>query len=259
MTQYDAHNTDFDRRQAQRQAQREARRASRSRRKPTRSVGADVITPSAARSIGLAHPSTSRNYGRGETARRVGDWGRGAADPRQPVGEARRRPGDLGRESDAVAARPAVYTQEPEQKRFRLRLPSLPSIGAGVDSVPLPLVAVVLVAIALAIVWGPVRTYYSAWRQAGALQAQYEIVAAQNGELGHELDRLQTIEGVEDEARRRGYAYPDEEALVIDGVEDARVADPAAVARRLEEYEAGQPWYIHLLDGVFGYSASAGR
>lgn len=229
MNRYDSQEAD----RLTRQAERDARRNARARRKPSRSVGADVITVSGARSLGLAHPSSDRPRGRGETARRAEQdrWD--------------------GKDEDCVSevnARPAVFTDSAPRKRFSLKAPSLPAVPIGV-------VIAVLIVVALVIVWGPARMYYAAWRDAGVLQVRYEVAATQNAELTHELDRLQSLDGIEDEARRRGYAYPDEEAIVMDGAEELRVADPNVMNDRLAEYEAGLPWYIHALDVILGYTS----
>lgn len=168
-----------------------------------------------------------RAYGRGETARRI----------------------EEDQQAEDVVARPAVYTEE-RKERARLSL-SMPHVS----------VRLVVVLVALAImgvtVFGAARKYYSAWRDAGILEVRYQVVSEQNASLTDELESLQTLEGIEDEARRRGYVYPDEQAVVAEGVEEEQVADPTLVDKAVEEYEASQPWYVHVLDGLFGYTYSA--
>ena len=218
---------DFDARD-----ERDARKATRSRRCSTRSVGATAISMSGAHSIGLAHPSEKKPRGRGETARRVEESEYYAG---------------------GVKSRPAVYTGDESSAHVslkdRIKVPEWSSFS----TVPLGFVVALLAALTIAIVWGPVCTYYAAWREAGVLEATYEVVSAQNTELNDEVDRLQTIEGIELEARRRGYTYPNEEALVIDGLEEERLADPAMVEQHLAEYEESLPWYVHVLDVIMGY------
>lgn len=198
-----------------------------------RPVGATALSAPAANAIGLNRRNATRPHGRGETARRV---------------EASRK--------ENIAARPAVYTAKPERQgllsRFRLPSISLPSVD--VFAIPGWVVALVAFAIALVIMYGPARMYYAAWRDAGVLHAEYEILAEQNDELNHEIERLQTLEGIEDEARSRGYVYEGEEALVVEGLEEEQVADPALVDAAVEEYQKSLPWYVGILDLVFGYT-----
>lgn len=202
------------------QQERRARQTKRRPRRRARSVGATAIAAPRAQSIGMQNPAARRQYGRGETARRL---------------EEERRA--------SISARPAVYTQEPKRARVAWQVPSL-SVAAFVIAL---LVAAVL------LLYGPARSLYAAWREAGVLQAEYEVLAEQNAELNHRLERLQTLEGIEDEARRRGYAYPDEEALVVNGLEEELLADPAAVDEAIADHEANLPWYVPILDALFGY------
>lgn len=206
---------------------RDRRRDARSPRTARRSVGADSLALSSSRALGLVGREATRAYGRGETARRIEED-----------------------HEDAVVARPAVFTEEPrERTRARIHAPHV--------SVRFVAIAVAVVAMGV-VVFGSARTYYSAWRDAGILQVRYEVVAAQNESLNDELESLQTLEGIEDEARRRGYVYPDEEAVVANGVEEEAIADPAEIDKAVAAYEESQPWYVRVLDAVFGYSYSAG-
>lgn len=194
-----------------------------------RSIGADVLSFPASRALGLGG-AADRPHGRGETARRVGDYGRD----------------EYGQQE--VTARPAVYTQESRKRGLDVALPNV------VGRLPLVLaVLVVIAAIVVGVLWGPARAYYLAWRESGVLKVEYEALAQQNEALDHDLDRLQSLEGIEDEARRRGYVYPGEEALVVDGVEEQRASDPDQVQEAVDAYEASQPWYVGLLDSMFGY------
>lgn len=182
--------------------------------------------------LGLSRRDTPRPYGRGETARRV---------------EASR--------TESYASRPAVYTSESKKQGLlsRFHAPSFALPDISVPVIPTWVLLVVGVVIALSVMFGPARNYYLAWREAGVLAAKYEVLAAQNEELNHEIDRLQSLEGIEDEARHRGYVYPDEEALVVEGVEDELVADPALVDAAVEEHEQSMPWFVGALDALFGY------
>ena len=190
-----------------------------------RSVGATTIGATQARSLGIDRPESRRSYGRGETARRV---------------EQERL--------NTVRARPAVYTREVRRREV---LPSgLPFL------VPLIILAVLVVSVLM--LAGPVRTLYAAWRDAGVVEAEYDALVEQNQELQERLDSLQSLDGIEDEARRRGYAYPDEEALIVDNLEEEVLADPAKVDEAIAAHEQNQPWYVGVLDALFGYEGTQG-
>ncbi len=213
---------------------RTARRVNRKSRTRTRSIGADVLSFPASRALGLGD-TRRRTYGRGETAYRT----RGYEDPR-------------GRE---VTARPAVYTDKTTQRtRPTVSLGALGMLGR----VPMVIAIVIVVAaLVVGVLWGPARAYYLAWRESEVLKVEYAALVAQNEALDHDLDRLQSLEGIEDEARRRGYVYPGEEALVVKGVEDQQQTDPSLVQRAVDEYEANQPWYVLWLDAMFGYQSGS--
>lgn len=196
-----------------------------------RSIGADVLSLSSARALGL--DSTTR-LSRTRMRARVD-----AADQ-----DARAQ----------ITARPAVYTDEAEPRRRSRTATRTLMLPTALGRLPL-ILAIVLASLALVagILWGPTRAYYLAWRESGVLQVEYSTLSDENASLNHKVDRLQTLEGIEDEARRRGYVYPNEEALVAEGVEEEQVADPNQVQEAIDAYENSLPWYVHLLDSLFGY------
>lgn len=225
-------------REASNNTRRDARRAA-SNRDRRRSVGATNISAPQANALGMSRRANRRQYGRGETARRV---------------EAARK-NDASTRNDNIAARPAVYTGEAKKQSVfsRFRLPSIHVPEISFATMPVWAIAALAAAIVVAVVAGPARNYYIAWRDAGVLQAEYDALAVQNEELNHEIERLQTLEGIEDEARRRGYVYPDEEAVVVEDLEEEQVADPALIDAAVEEHERTLPWYVGILDAIFGY------
>lgn len=187
----------------------------------------------------MSRRAYTRQYGRGETARRV---------------EAA-HVDDASNHNDNISARPAVYTGEAKKQSVfsRIHLPSIHVPEVSFSTIPVWAIAIVAVAIVVAVVAGPARNFYIAWRDAGVLQAEYDALTVQNDELNHEIERLQTLEGIEDEARRRGYVYPDEEAVVVEDLEEEQVADPALINAAVEEHERTLPWYVGILDAIFGY------
>lgn len=112
-------------------------------------------------------------------------------------------------------------------------------------------VAVVLVAFVG--LYGPVRDYYVARRTGEVLQQKYDDISSQNSALTADVQRLQTKEGIEDEARKRGYVSQGETAVTVEGLSDDSQSDPSAV----DAYQDDRSTTIKLLDTVFGYDPEA--
>jgi cell division protein FtsB len=107
----------------------------------------------------------------------------------------------------------------------------------------------VMVAISL---YKPVRDYYTAMRDHEVLEARYEELSTYNEELLHDINYLQSSEGIEDEARRHGYVMPGETGVAVEGLgEDGLLAGDDAPS----EVQEG-PWYQRVLDFIFGYTPS---
>lgn len=106
------------------------------------------------------------------------------------------------------------------------------------------IVAGVLVAAAL-LLYGPAATYYRAWRAGLDLQAQYDALAQSNDQIQQQNDALLTREGIEEEARRRGYVGAGETGVVVEDLPD----DSASSFDATPEY----PWYVGVGDVIFGY------
>ncbi|MGN9234184.1 hypothetical protein ACTM8Z_02630, partial [Atopobiaceae bacterium HCP3S3_D6] len=113
----------------------------------------------------------------------------------------------------------------------------------------------VVLAVALALVaavWGPLGDYYVAWRRSGELAESYASVTADNDALGKDIERLQTREGVEDEARRQGYAFEGESTATSPSApDDANQGSDPTNPKPEEPTE--RPWYIVVLDALFCY------
>ena len=102
----------------------------------------------------------------------------------------------------------------------------------------------------IVMLYGPMRDWYVSMRSGQDLETYYAALAEQNGALLGDLERLQTHEGIEDEARKRGYVNPDETGVLVENLPDVELALPD----RLEvSYET--TWDQKILDFVFGYTA----
>lgn len=99
--------------------------------------------------------------------------------------------------------------------------------------------------VALVMLYGPAATYYRAWRTGLDLQAQYDALAQSNDQIQQQNDALLTREGIEEEARRRGYVGAGETGVVVEGLPD----DSASSSDATPEY----PWYVGVGDVIFGY------
>ena len=168
----------------------------------------------------------------------------------------------LGRGSRAAAGRPAAAArtsrraERPERHNATARVEATQhakdavaakagAVGGFYASHKLLCIAVgVLVAVVL-LLYGPAATYYRAWRAGLDLQAQYDALAQSNDQIQQQNDALLTREGIEEEARRRGYVGAGETGVVVEGLPD----DSASSSDATLEY----PWYVGVGDVIFGY------
>lgn len=168
----------------------------------------------------------------------------------------------LGRGSRSASGRPAAAArtsrraERPERHNATARVEAAQqakdavaakasAVGGFYASHKLLCIAVgVLVAAAL-LLYGPAATYYRAWRAGLDLQAQYDALAQSNDQIQQQNDALLTREGIEEEARRRGYVGAGETGVVVEGLPD----DSASSSDATPEY----PWYVGVGDVIFGY------
>ena len=111
-----------------------------------------------------------------------------------------------------------------------------------------PLLAVAGVLLFLLFFYGPAKGLYQAWRTEGIRQAELSELTATNETYQQDIDRLQTREGIEDEARRRGYVAEGEKSIVVEGLETEEDAQA--------ESDGETPWYLRLTDTIFQYEES---
>lgn len=182
-----------------------------------------------------------------------------AAAPRRPRSS---RLDDRGtqranRRRDArVAPDRAADGRPAEPRREAASLPTidvngaLSAIGNFVVHFRVALLIAALVLGVLMAMYGPVQTYYRAWRAGQDLQAQFDELNASNEQYKDDIQALQTREGIEDEARRRGYVTNGETKVVVDGLNDG--SDDSSQSSDGDQ-QAQKPWYIELGDKVFHY------
>lgn len=182
-----------------------------------------------------------------------------AAAPRRPRSS---RLDDRGtqranRRRDArVAPDRAADGRPAEPRREAASLPTidvngaLSAIGNFVVHFRVALLIAALVLGVLMAMYGPVQTYYRAWRAGQDLQAQLDELNASNEQYKDDIQALQTREGIEDEARRRGYVTNGETKVVVDGLNDG--SDDSSQSSDGDQ-QVQKPWYIELGDKVFHY------
>lgn len=111
------------------------------------------------------------------------------------------------------------------------------------------IVCLVIAAIALGVV-GPVHDFYVARRTGDVLEQKKAYIEEKNSELEAERDSLFTEEGVETQARKRGYVSPGEVGVNVEGLEQKEVEDPSKPV----EYPDSRSWFDKMLDTLFGFS-----
>ncbi len=154
--------------------------------------------------------------------------------------------------------RDATYAEVRSARRERARnarrkqsglTGAVESVGDVFRARPRTIIAVLAIIFVVAMLYGPTRGYYVAVRTGQTQQAIYEAYAAQNELLRQDLERLQSQEGIEDEAHRRGLVGEDETSVVVEGV------PPEDTSAMLGDIvlEDTRPWYIKVLDIIFFY------
>lgn len=168
----------------------------------------------------------------------------------------------LGRGSRAASGRPAATArtsrraERPERHNATARVEAARqakdavaakagAVGGFYASHKLLCIVVGVLVAAAVLLYGPAATYYRAWRAGLDLQAQYDALAQSNDQIQQQNDALLTREGIEEEARRRGYVGAGETGVVVEGLPD----DSASSSDATPEY----PWYVGVGDVIFGY------
>lgn len=135
---------------------------------------------------------------------------------------------------------------------------SLSQLLAAAMSHARALTALAVAVLVAFMLFAPVRDLYVAHRQLDRLQATYDALAEENDVLSNDLEVLQSREGIENEARERGYVEVGETKVVVNGLEgEQRGGDQSAIGLSDVEVHEDIPWYISLLDKVFGYDPEA--
>lgn len=180
---------------------------------------------------------------------------RGAGRATRPVGErpSRTEPRVVSREEARGSGRVPSAVR---QRIFALRelrpadvADSARSLGNRLLRHRMALVVLAVVVVVSASLYGPLKGYYAARRSGEDLQRKYDELSAKNDSLTSDLKSLVSKEGIEDEARRRGYVQEGETSVTVEGMGGQEKADPSAPVA----YQDQRTWPTKALDFFFGY------
>lgn len=163
--------------------------------------------------------------------------------------------------NSAQVSSPGVSSKRAQRRSYknRNRATSQHALSAQIDQLvgiistilsrKIWVVCLVIAAIALGVV-GPVHDFYVARRTGDVLEQKKAYIEEKNSELEAERDSLFTEEGVETQARKRGYVSPGEVGVNVEGLEQKEVEDPSKPV----EYPDSRSWFDKMLDTLFGFS-----
>lgn len=118
------------------------------------------------------------------------------------------------------------------------------------------LMVMLALALTVAMLFSPVRNLYVAHRQLQTIEQTYGVLSEENDKIRSQIEALQTREGIENEARERGYVTPGETKVLVEGLE-MEESDAAAEAVAELEVPDERTWIVRLLDSLFGYDPAA--
>ena len=168
---------------------------------------------------------------------------RQGAGARQGVGECQ---GPTARSASSAARNAGQNRHKTREKKQVANLPE--RVRTILRAHKKLTVFICIVGVLLIGFYGPVQGYYRAIRDAQELQITQQEVEKEHKNLNEDVNRLQTQEGIQDKAHERGYVSEGETSVSVEGVGNTTTDDKQKEQKRPEN-----PWYIKLLDFVFGY------
>lgn len=168
------------------------------------------------------------------------------------TGEESERPARPHAGRDRIVVRPAVSSEKAP------RVNPLTAVAGWAGAHRALSIAMATVLVAVAMLYPPARAYYAAVRVNSVLSSQLSDVNASNDSLQSDVSSLMTKEGIEDEARRRGYVSKGDTAVDMSRVSDSggATSDQASATSDDTASSAAEPWYLSALDALFGYDPS---
>ena len=112
------------------------------------------------------------------------------------------------------------------------------------------------IALVILFLYEPCRNLYHAKRTSELLTQMRDLYAEQNAKKQEEVNKLNTEEGIRDEARLRNYVDPGETPVNVEGLEEPASVSAAPEDVRTHVLEKADPFYISIGDCIFGYNKS---
>lgn len=194
------------------------------------------------RGMDTSDEQARRTPGQTATTRQSANIRQGAG-ARQGVGECQ---GPTARSASSAARNAGQNRHKTREKKQATNLPE--RIRAILRAHKKLTIFICIVGVLLIGFYGPVQGYYRAIRDAQELQITQQEVEKEHKNLNEDVNRLQTQEGIQDKAHERGYVSEGETSVSVEGVGNTTTDDKQKEQKRPEN-----PWYIKLLDFVFGY------
>ena len=172
---------------------------------------------------------------------------RGQKSGRQAASRGARKP--AGRVSRSTGRRPAAAKAVTPPKILSGAgrvLGGAKGLVADSSKLRVPIIVAVVILVVLVTLYSPAKDLYCAMREQSANQLVLDDLNASIDEYQGDIDRLQTEEGIEDEARKRGYVGEGEVGVVLEGSPEKTEGDAGDDGQEL-------PWYVTLGDVVFQY------
>lgn len=113
-----------------------------------------------------------------------------------------------------------------------------------------PVIVCAAVLVALALLYGPARDLYCAWRENGALQEQDVKTLSEKEQIQEDISDLTSKDGIKDQARELGYVEDGETRIIVEGGDDPE--EPDVVASH-DDDEGDDNGYLGFFDFFFGY------
>lgn len=113
-----------------------------------------------------------------------------------------------------------------------------------------PVIVCAAVLVALALLYGPARDLYCAWRENDALQEQDVKTLSEKEQIQEDISDLTSKDGIKDQARELGYVEDGETRIIVEGGDEPEEPD---VVTSHDDDEGDDNGYLGFFDFFFGY------
>lgn len=119
---------------------------------------------------------------------------------------------------------------------------------------------IIFLVIVVCMLYPVARDNYTAYRENGRLNAEYQQVLARNDKIQSLINEMRTPEGIEDKARQEfGWVKQGEQAVNVTGitVQQSSTGLPAVVETGTTPH--AETWWMQLLDFIFQVRETGGK